>query len=435
MTDAIKVTDVEITPVAIQDPPLLNSEGVHQPYALRAIIQVHTDAGLTGLGEAYGDDPTLANLRAAAALLPGLEVFDLNGLTARITAATAGGAVNAATPTELIGGSSVAKAIASAVAAFETPLLDLQGKALGRPVVDLLGGRARDAVPYSAYLFYRWADHPADPGYRADEDRLDDWGAAVDPDGIVAQARRMTEQYGFGSLKLKAGVFEPEQEIEALVALRKAFPDHPLRIDPNANWTPETALRLLPELEPLLEYLEDPVPGRDGMAQVAAATSLPLATNMCVTAFEDIPEAVALGSVAVVLGDHHFWGGLRASQRLAGICETFGLGMSMHSNTHLGISLAAMTHLAAATPHLTYACDTHYPWLRDKARALVKPGALRFVDGAVPVPDAPGLGVELDLDVLAELHEDYLRCGIRRRDDVSAMRVAVPDWSGKRPRF
>ncbi|MFC4909403.1 glucarate dehydratase family protein [Actinomadura gamaensis] len=420
-----RIADVTVTPVAVKDAPLLTSIGVHQPYALRSIVEVRTGDGITGLGEAYGDDTTLHRLRTAAAALPGLDVFDLNGLAARVAAALAG--VGAATPTELAGEASVAKAVASVVAPLEVACYDAQGRLLGRPVADLLGGRVRDAVPFSAYLFYRWAEHPRDPGYAPDG-----WGEALDPDGIVAQARRLVDEYGFASLKLKGGVRRPEEEAEAVQALRDAFPGHPLRLDPNANWTIETALRVLPALEGRLEYLEDPVPGRDGMAAIAARTGLPLATNMCVTAFEEIPEAVALGSVRVVLGDHHYWGGLRASQKLAGICETFGLGLSMHSNSHLGISLAAMTHLAAATPNLTYACDTHSPW---QSEDVVEPGAIAIRDGSIAVPGGPGLGVELDRDALARLHEQYLRCGFRDRDDVAAMRVAVPGWTGHRPRF
>ncbi len=416
----MKITEVTVTPVAIADPPLLNSVGVHQPYALRSVIEVHTDEGVTGLSEAYGDDPTLAHLRAAAAVLPGLDVFDLNGLARRV----AGAGIEATSPTELVGAASVAKAVAAVVAAYEVACYDVQGKALGRPVADLLGGRVRDAVPFSAYLFYKWGGHPGQPD--------DSYGTALDPDGIVAQAREMVGAYGFGSLKLKGGVFEPEAEVEAVLALREAFPDHPIRLDPNANWSVATALRIVPRLEGLLEYLEDPCPGRDGMAEVARTTSLPLATNMCVTSFEEIPEAVALGSVRVVLGDHHFWGGFRASQTLAGICSTFGLGMSMHSNSHLGISLAAMTHLAAATPHLSYACDTHRPWQYED---VIVPGALTFDGGSVRVPDAPGLGVEVDRDALGRLHEQYVKCGIRTRDDVAAMRVVDPEWTGRRPRF
>jgi glucarate dehydratase len=418
----VKVTEVRITPIAVADPPLLNSVGVHEPYALRAVLEVDTDAGLTGLSEAYGDDPTLEHLRQAASVLSGLSIWDLNGLTRRVTEAL--GEVAPETHTELAGPASVQKAVAAIVSAYEVALYDLQGKATGLRVCDLLGGPVRDAVPYSAYLFYKWAGHPgAEP---------DEFGEALDPAGIVAQARRLVDTYGFGSLKLKGGVFPPEEEIAAIRALREEFPDHPLRLDPNANWTVPTSLHVAAELAGVLEYLEDPTDGVPGMAEVAKKTGLPLATNMCVTSFADIPAAVAAGAVQVILSDHHYWGGFRATQALAGICETFGLGLSMHSNTHLGISLAAMTHLAAAVPNLTYACDTHSVWQREE---VVEPGALAIRGGVLPVPDGPGLGVTLDRDALATLHEQYLRCGIRRRDDVAAMRVVNPDWTGKRPRF
>jgi glucarate dehydratase len=419
---ALTVTGVTVTPIAVHDPPLLNSVGVHQPYALRSVVEVHTDAGITGVAEAYGDDPTLDRLRRAAAVLPGLDVFDVHGLAQRVAVGL--GAVVADTPTVLIGYASAAKTVASTVAAFEVAFFDAQGRATGRRVCDLLGGAVRAAVPFSAYLFYKWAGHP---GQEPDE-----FGDALDPDGIVRQAKWLVDRYGFGSIKLKGGVFPPDEEIAAIRALRAAFPDHPLRLDPNANWTVETSLRVAAELEGVLEYLEDPTDRIPGMARVAAGTRLPLATNMCVTSFEDVPPAVEQGAVRIILGDHHFWGGFRASQKLAGICETFGLGMSMHSNTHLGLSLAAMTHLAAATPHLTYACDTHSPW---QTEDIIEPGALSFVDGAVPVPDGPGLGVTLDRDAVARLHEQWQKCGIRARDDVAAMRVVHPDWTGERPRF
>ena len=124
---------------------------------------------------------------------------------------------------------------------------------------------------------------------------------------------------------------------------------------------------------------------------------MPLATNMCVIAMEHLPPAIAQDAVQVVLSDHHLWGGLRKSALLGGITEVWGLGLSMHSNSHLGVSLAAMVHLAAATPNLTYACDTHYPW---KTQDVVADGVLSFVDGSVAVPTGPGLGVSLDRDRL-----------------------------------
>ncbi|TML33251.1 MAG: glucarate dehydratase, partial [Actinobacteria bacterium] len=283
----MKITGIDITPIAVKDPPLLNSVGVHQPYALRSIVEVHTDAGITGIAEAYGDDPTLANLRAAAASLGGLDVFDLNGLDRRVAVAL--GRVAASSPTELVGTPSVAKTIASTVSAFEVALFDAQGKAVGRPVCDLLGGAVRAAVPFSGYLFYKWAGHPGE--------EPDGFGEALDPDGIVAQAKWLVDRYGFGSLKLKGGVFPPDEEIAAIRALRAAFPGYPLRLDPNANWTVRTSHRVAAELADALEYLEDPTPGIDGMAEVAAGTDLPLATNMCVTSFEAVPEGIARKAV------------------------------------------------------------------------------------------------------------------------------------------
>ena len=242
----------------------------------------------------------------------------------------------------------------------------------------------------------------------------------------------MVDGWGFGSLKLKGGVFHPDQECEAIEALRDAFPTLPLRLDPNGAWTPQTSLSVAARLEGVIEYLEDPTPSIEGMASVSAGTDVPLATNMCVIAMEHLPPAIASDAVQIVLSDHHLWGGLRRSQLLAGIAETWGLGLSMHSNSHLGISLAAMTHLAAATPTLTYACDTHYPW---KTQDVIKPGVLTFANGALEVPTTPGLGVELDRDLLGLLHEQYLECGVRRREDTVYMRTIEPDFTPNTSRW
>ena len=421
-TGPIRITGARITPVAFADPPLLNTVGVHQPFALRAIIQLDTDAGIVGLGETYADTAHLARLEASAKAITGHDVFALNALRTTIDATLGTLSVS--------GGDGVAGMITTAsttdrvLSPFEVACLDIQGKALGRPVSDLLGGAVRTEVPFSAYLFYKWAGHPGtDP---------DEWGAALDPEGLVRQAQRMIGTYGFKAIKLKGGVFPPEQEIAAMKALQSAFPDLPLRLDPNAAWTVETSIEVASELAGVVEYLEDPTPGLRGMADVAAEAKMPLATNMCVVAFDQLEPSVRQNSVSVVLSDHHYWGGLQRSRLLAGICETFGLGLSMHSNSHLGISLAAMVHLAAATPNLSYACDTHWPW---KTEDVVRAGALSIVDGAVPVPTGPGLGVEIDEDALAALHQQYLDCGIRDRDDTGYMKTIDPSFENTCPRW
>ncbi|HJT95006.1 MAG TPA: glucarate dehydratase family protein [Mycobacterium sp.] len=418
--EPIRVTGARITPVAFVDPPLLNTVGVHQPYALRAIVQLDTDAGLIGLGETYADAAHLGRLEAAADAITGLDVFSLNAIRAAITERLRGD-FRAVGTAGMIASASVVDQILSP---FEVACLDVAGHATGRPVSDLLGGKVRDAVPFSAYLFYKWAAHP---GLAPDA-----WGEALDPAGIVAQAQRIVTEYGFTAIKLKGGVFPPDEEMAAIEALREAFPEHPLRLDPNAAWTPQTSVKVASGLAGILEYLEDPTPGLDGMAEVARQAQMPLATNMCVVAFDQLAPAIAKQSVGVVLSDHHYWGGLQRSRLLAGICENFGLGLSMHSNSHLGISLAAMVHLAAATPNLSYACDTHWPW---KSEEIVKPGALEFVNGSVPVPTTPGLGVEIDDDQLAALHEQYLRCGIRDRDDTGYMQTIDPAYRAISPRW
>ncbi|MFM2275027.1 MAG: hypothetical protein RL211_899 [Pseudomonadota bacterium] len=419
------IAAVRVTPIAINDPPLLNAAGVHEPFGLRSIIEVEGVNGLVGLGETYGDAPVLDLLTRARESLVGLSAFDLNGLWARVLA-HAPQARTGHLEMELAPGSLGSNLINSAFSAFEVAFLDLQARTLGIPLVELLGGAVRSKVAYSAYLFYKW-DAAVDPEYAPDP-----YGEAVNPRQIVQQARQMIDQYGFESIKLKAGVFDPAEEADAILALRAAFPKHQLRIDPNSNWTMATSLRVAKKLAGCLEYYEDPTPTLEGMTELHKATGLPLATNMVVTNWAELRRSVELNSVQILLSDHHYWGGLRATQALARTCQAFGLGLSMHSNSHLGISLMAMTHLAASVHHLTYACDTHYPWQSDE---VLVGGKVPITGGCVHLTDKPGLGVELDHEKLAELHEAYQRCRIRTRNDVAQMRRYRPDWQQVKPRF
>ena len=421
----MKITAVRVTPIAIKDPALLNAAGVHEPFGLRSIIEVVGANGLVGLSETYGDAPVLDLLTRAAPSLVGLSAFDVNTMLARV-AALAPRTSTGHVEMELAPGSLASNLVTSAFSAFEVAFMDLQARTLGIPLVELLGGAVRSKVPYSAYLFYKW-DAACDPEYAPDV-----YGEAVNAEQIVKQAQQMIAQYGFESIKLKAGVFEPDEEADAILALRAAFPNHQLRIDPNSNWSMATSLRIAKKLDGVLEYYEDPTPTLEGMAELHRATGLPLASNMVVTNWAELRRSVELGSVQIVLSDHHFWGGLRATQALARTCQTFGLGLSMHSNSHLGISLMAMTHLAASVHHLSYACDTHYPWQQDE---VLVGGRVPIVGGCVLLTDKPGLGVELDQDKLAELHAAFKVCRIRTRNDVAQMQRFRPDWRQIKPRF
>src|SRR5689334_5754166 len=422
----MRIQHVRVTPIAFRDPPLLNASGVHEPYALRSIIEVESASGIVGLGESYGDAATLNVLTRVSHELPGLDAFDLNGLRQRVVAVIdrMEGQVDAGA--ELAPGSHPSKRVANAYSAFEVACLDMQARWLGVPLVMLLGGAVRREVPFSAYLFFKYTMH-VDAPYPADR-----WGEALNEEQIVQQARQMVETWGFRSIKLKAGVFAPDHEAACIKALRRAFPNHPLRIDPNASWSIETALRIADIIGSDIEYYEDPTAGLEGMAELHRRTGIALATNMVVTDLDEFRRNVELPAVQIILADHHYWGGLRDTQTLARMCATFGLGVSMHSNSHLGISLMAMAHVAAAVPNLSYACDTHYPWQDED---VVAGGKVPIVAGCVTISDSPGLGVGLDRERLQSLHEQFLAIDIRTRDDARQMRKYDRNWRPAQPRF
>ena len=156
-----------------------------------------------------------------------------------------------------------------------------------------------------------------------------------------------------------------------------------------------------------LEYLEDPTWNLEGMSQVRQAVPIPLATNMCLISFEQLAPGIRLRSVDVVLADVHFWGGFRENQRMIAVCEAFQLGVGMHSDRELGVSTAAMLHLAAASPSMVYAIDSHY---HDQVDDIItKPFTYR--EGHFEAPGGPGLGVEVDWDKVAKYNRLYQQQG------------------------
>lgn len=419
----MKITAITATPIAFADPPLLNFAGLHQPYALRTIVEVETDEGISGFGEVAGGEALQEAFRMAIPHLIGMDALNRQAIRQKMFGSPEEALEDVH---QIMPGMKDQRRRELVFSAVEVALLDIAGKALGLPVHALLGGKVRDTVDFSAYLFYK---HEGGGGMN--EDLRDDvYGPCLTPDEVVQQAMAFIDEYGFKSIKLKGGVFPPEQEMDAMRALHDAFGEGvPLRLDPNGAWTVETSVNVGVGLDGILEYLEDPAPTMDDMSAVrgeliSKGVMTPLATNMVVTRFERIPEAIEKDAVQIILSDHHIWGGLQATHELGRICETFDLGLSMHSNSHLGISLMAMTHVAAATPVLTYACDTHYPWQRAEDEIL-QGGRVAFEDGAVRVPDTPGLGIEIDRDTLARLHECYRTCGIPERDDASYMRERI----------
>jgi glucarate dehydratase len=382
----VKIVDMRITPCRIPvKAPLRFSWGAH-PAIQRIIVELETDDGLVGLGEAYGEPHRLLALEQARPFVVGQSPYNLEELRWRIMPP---GQVKLF----------LGPVAYHAYAAVEFACLDLIGQRTGRPVYDLIGGKLRDEVPLSAYLFYRYANEDGE-------------GEVRTPDEVVALATRFIDTYGFGAIKFKCGVLPPDEEVAAFRALRTAFPSLRIRLDPNGVWAIGTAVSVAHALrDERVEYLEDPTWSIRGLARVAEqAPWMTLASNQAVFSFEDLLPNLLTSGVDIILMDPHWYGGLRACKQLGRMAEAYGFDLGMHSGSEFGISQAAQLHAAAAVPNVAeaYALDTHYPHLVDD---VIEGGLLPIVDGQMRVPTDPGLGVKLDREKLETYHELYQRDG------------------------
>ena len=378
----MKITDVRATTVTVPlEAPLRHANGCHWGRFVRTIVEVETDSGHIGLGEmGGGGESAVSTVRAMKEYLIGRDPARLEEMRFLIANPTA----------------SLYNNRTQIVAAIEFACLDILGQAWGVPVSDILGGRVRDRVTFASYLFFRYAA----AGGR---------GTVRTADQLIAHARHVKKQYGFRTHKLKGGVFPPEYDLECYRALAAAVAPDSVRFDPNAVWTTEQAVRFGRAIEDLNnDYLEDPVFGLTGMRHAREKLRIPLATNTVVVNFEQLAANVLQRAVDVILLDTTFWGGIRACVKAAAVCETFQLGIAVHSSGELGIQLATMLHLGAVVPNLAFAADAHYHHLVDD---IIEGGKLRYEDGAIRVPDGPGLGVRLDRDKVAQYAELYRQLG------------------------
>jgi glucarate dehydratase len=391
----VKIVDIRATTVTMPlEAPLRHSNGAHWGRFVRTVVEVEADNGLIGLGDMGGGG------QSAEAAVTGLKSYLVGHDPARTEALR----WMLANPT-----ASLYNNRTQLLAAIEFACLDLQGRELGVPVHELLGGKVRDRVPFASYLFFR---HPADDGT----------GEIRTAEQLVMHARDLVDEHGFSVHKLKGGVFPPDYERECFRSLAEAFPGHRVRFDPNGAFSVEEAIRFARGIEDLdNDYLEDPTWGMNGMRRVRENTPIPLATNTVVVNFEQLAANVRDPAVDVILLDTTFWGGIRPCIKAAGVCETFQLGVAVHSSGELGIQLATMLHLGAVVPNLSFAADAHYHHLRDD---IIAGGKVPYVDGAIAVPDGPGLGVELDRDKLAEYAELFRELGPYPYDRDPAR----PDW-------
>jgi len=378
----MKIADLRATTVTVPiEAPLRHANGCHWGRFVRTIVEVETDEGLVGIGEmGGGGESAEAAFQALKSYLVGHDPARLEELRFLIANPTA----------------SLYNNRTQMLAAIEFACLDILGQKWGVPVSEILGGRLRERVPFASYLFFRYPDEQNKGEVRTIEQ-------------LVDHARMLKKLNGFTSHKLKGGVFPPEYELECYRALAAVLDGDRFRFDPNAVWSTETAIWFGQQIEHIRnDYLEDPVYGLNGMRRVREKVRMPLATNTVVVNFEQLAANILDTAVDVVLLDTTFWGGVRACVKAAGVCEAFQLGVAVHSSGELGIQLATMLHLGSVIPNLSFAADAHYHHLTDD---IIQGGKLKYENGAIAVPNGPGLGVKLDRDKVGEYRELYLRLG------------------------
>jgi glucarate dehydratase len=379
----MRIQDIRATTVTVPlEAPLRHANGCHWGRFVRTVVEVETDNGLIGLGEmGGGGESAEAVFRAMKNYLVGHDPARLEEMRFKIANPTA----------------SLYNNRTQVLAALEFACLDILGQAWGVPVSEILGGRLRDRVRFATYSFFRYPDPRSGQGEVRTVDQ------------VVRYIAAAKQRFGFTTHKIKAGVFPPDYELEVYRAVAAAFPQDSLRFDPNGVWSTEQAIRFGQAIEGLRnDYLEDPVFGLNGMRRTRQMVRVPLATNTVVVDFEQLATNALAPAVDVILLDTTFWGGIRACVKAAAICEAFRLGIAVHSSGELGIQLATMLHLGAVVPNLTFAADAHYHHLKND---IIEGGLLPYREGAIQVPEAPGLGVRLDREKLAEYHELYLRLG------------------------
>jgi glucarate dehydratase len=369
----MKIIDMRTRCVAIPlNAQLRHNTGVHPGYFMRTILELITDEGIVGLGEVGGGDQRGA-LQKLKPRVIGMNPFHLELIKIKVLRSV-----------YYISNSRL-------YAAIEMACMDIQGKASGRSLSDLIGGSVRSQIPMIGYLFWRY-DRPGG-------------GHDTTAEDLANYCVELHETLGVKAMKLKAGVQKPEEEARVLELCRnKLGDDFGLRIDPNGLWSVATAVKVGRRLEALnIEYFEDPAWGIEGNASVRKQVRIPIATNMYPNKFDDLGPAIQLGAVDIVLTDLHYWEGPRGVKDLCAVCSTFNLGVAMHSGSEFGVELAAMLHTASTIPAMSFAGDAHYHYLTDD---IIEGGLMKYENGCIKVPEGPGLGVALDEDKM-RFYEKY----------------------------
>lgn len=432
------IVKMEVFPVAGHDSMLLNLSGAHAPFFTRNIVILTDSNGETGLGEVPGGQKITKTLEDSADIVIGSSVGNFKNTLLRVRKSLSDeNDVRGAQTFDLRTGVHV-------VTAIEAALLDLLGKHLGVPAAALLGdGQEREKVPVLGFLFYIGDRNKTDLPYLSGEGKECDWyrvrrEEALSPEKVVELARASREKYGFADFKLKGGVLDGKEEMKAVKALKEAFPEARITLDPNGAWSLKEAISLCKDKHGILTYCEDPCgaegvySGREIMAEFRHATGLPTATNMIATDWRQMWHSVTLQSVDIPLADPHFWT-MEGSVRVGQMCNHFGLTWGAHSNNHFDISLSMVAHTAAAVPGEINAVDTHWIWQEGEDRLTKRPHEIK--DGLIDLTGDVGLGIEIDREKILAANELYNKECLGARDDAIGMQYLVENWKfdPKRP--
>lgn len=358
----MRITELVATPVAV---PYVKEE--RWAYGVRrglvsVLLQVRTDEGLTGLGEAPAypsADIVQAVLRSLEPLVVGEDPLRIERLMSRV---------------DIVGTWHHVKATSPAIAAVEMACWDLLGKTCDQPVAALLGGCVRERAEIIAYL------------------------GLERPDAMASAAAQAVER-GYRTLYFKVGSDRPDLDVERVAAVREgAGPEARIRVDANESWSSGTAVRMVARMAPYgLEFVEQPVSGRNlaEMAYVRGRVEVPLLANEASWTRSDQLAVITAGAADAVSVDNQMDGGLLNLKRGAGIADAAGIPVVKHSLGELGVATAAGLHVTCSTPNFLYANQAYTVLLADDVLAG---DPLDPREGSLAVPTGAGLGVELDPD-------------------------------------
>jgi len=373
----VKITRIRATPVNIPlEAPLLWTGGLY-PGASKTIVEVETDEGLTGLGEAPSV-AVAATIEQMGEVLTGADPLDVAACeTATVP------------PWQIVQNTDDASVV-KAFGAIEIALWDIRGKVASEPLYRLLGGAVRKEIRFTEYFGFR-RDAPGVIG-------------ETTPEEVAEYCVRMREEYGSTLFEGKLILGDPGLEIRTVRALREALgPEATIRLDSNMQWSLATARRVLREIEPYdVRNYEDPVATFEEMAALRLHSSIPFSSHI-----PDIRRAVALGVPDTIVTNFAVHGGISRAMRFIGACEAMGVGFWCYSGD-AGVCTAAYLHVVASQPWVHEPSQSLGRW---QVGDVIEGGPFRQTDDVVPVPEGPGLGVTLDRAALAHWHRHLVENG------------------------